>query len=184
MTLLLLDLDGTIRETLSGKQYFQHPQDQQIIAGVNNALSTYTDEWIIVGITNQGGVAAGHKSIQACIKEQQYTLELFSQLKEIYFCPDFEGRKCFRVTRHNVHNHSKTKWSGRYRKPGAGMLNLAMFRHKHLPQNTWYVGDRPEDEAAARRAEVQFQWAKDWVEQHQEPSTVQLEDAFASTESN
>lgn len=120
-----------------------------------------------MGITNQGGVAAGHKSIQQCILEQQYTLQLFPQLKEIYFCPDFEGKKCFRVTLHNVHNHSKSKWSGQYRKPGAGMLNLAMVRHKYRPQNTWYVGDCPEDEAAARRAGVQFQWAEDWIEQRQ-----------------
>ena len=167
MSLLLLDLDGTIREPLSGKQYFQHPQDQKIIPGAEVAIGTYKDNWIIVGITNQGGVAAGHKSIQQCITEQQYTLELFPQLREIYFCPDFEGKKCFRVTRHNVHNHSKTKWSGHYRKPKAGMLQLAMVRHEHTRENTIYVGDRPEDEAAARNAGVRFQWAADWIEQHQ-----------------
>lgn len=169
MPLLLVDLDGTIRESLSGAQYFQHPQDQKITEGADIALSNYGEDWVIVGITNQGGVAAGHKSIQQCIQEQQYTLELFPRLREIYFCPDFEGKKCFRVTRHNVHNHSKTKWSGQYRKPGAGMLKLAMVRHKYSSQNTCYVGDRPEDEAAARRAGVSFQWAEDWIEQHQEP---------------
>ncbi|MBW4562771.1 MAG: HAD-IIIA family hydrolase [Mojavia pulchra JT2-VF2] len=174
MSLLLIDLDGTIREPLSGEQYFQHPQDQKIIMGAEVAIGTYKDDWIIVGITNQGGVAAGYKSIQECVREQQYTLELFPELREIYFCPDFEGKKCFRVTRHNVHNHSKTKWSGQYRKPGAGMLQLAMIRHKHTPQNSCYVGDRPEDEAAARRAGVHFQWAKDWIEQHQATIISQL----------
>ncbi|MBD0261447.1 MAG: HAD-IIIA family hydrolase [Tolypothrix sp. Co-bin9] len=167
MSLLLVDLDGTIREPLSGKQYFQHPRDQKIIPGAEVAIATYKDNWIIVGITNQGGVAAGYKSIQECIKEQQYTLELFPELREIYFCPDFEGKKCFRVTRHNVHNHSKTKWSGYYRKPKPGMLQLAMLRHEHTPENTIYVGDRPEDEAAGRSAGVRFQWATDWIKQHQ-----------------
>jgi D-glycero-D-manno-heptose 1,7-bisphosphate phosphatase len=176
MSLLLVDLDGTLREPLSQQQYFQHPKDQQIIAGADIAIHAYKEGWIIVGITNQGGVAAGYKSIQECIKEQQYTLELFSELREIYFCPDFEGRKCFRVTRHNVHNHSRTKWSGHYRKPGAGMLNLAMVRHKHTSQNTSYVGDRPEDEAAARRAGVRFQWATNWIEQHQAAIASQLVD--------
>jgi D-glycero-D-manno-heptose 1,7-bisphosphate phosphatase len=166
MALLLVDLDGTLREPLSGQRYFEHPKDQRVINGADVALQAYAD-WIIVGITNQGGVAAGHKSIQECIAEQQYTLELFPQLKEIYFCPDFEGKKCFRATRHNFHNHSKTKWSGQHRKPGAGMLQLAMVRHEHSPENTCYVGDRPEDEAAARRARVKFQWAKQWIEQHQ-----------------
>ena len=167
MSLLLVDLDGTIRQPLSGQQYFQHPKDQQIIVGADVALHSYSHEWIIVGITNQGGVAAGHKSIQECIAEQQYTLQLFSQLKEIYFCPDFEGKRCFRVTLYNVHNHSKSKWSGQYRKPGAGMLNLAIARHKHTSHDTLYVGDRPEDEVAARRAGVQFQWAWDWIKQDQ-----------------
>lgn len=170
MALLMLDLDGTLREPRSGQRYFQHPQDQQIIAGVDMALRAYSEEWIIVGITNQGGVAAGHKSIQSCIEEQQYTLEVFPQLKEIYLCPDFEGRKCFRVTRHNSHNHSKAQGSGQYRKPGAGMLNLAMARLNHTPENSWYVGDRPEDEAAALRARVKFQWAEEWIEQHQQPA--------------
>ncbi|WP_016948817.1 HAD hydrolase-like protein [Anabaena sp. PCC 7108] len=167
MSLLLVDLDGTIRKPLSGQQYFLHPEDQEIIVGADVALSTYKDDSIIVGITNQGGVAAGHKSFQECIQEQQYTLELFPELREIYFCPDFEGRKCFRITRHNVHNHSKTKWSGHYRKPGAGMLQLAMVRHKQIPENTCYVGDRSEDETAARRAGIRFQWAANWLEQHQ-----------------
>ncbi len=156
MSLLLVDMDGTLREPLSGHQYFQQPKDQRIIAGVEIAIRAYKDDWIIVGLSNQGGVAAGHKSIQECIKEQQYTLELFPQLKEIYFCPDFEGTKCFRVTHHNVHNHSKTKWSGQYRKPRSGMLQLAMVRHKHTWQNSLYVGDRIEDEEAAQRAGISF----------------------------
>lgn len=170
MPLLLVDLDGTLREPRSGAQYFQHPKDQQVIAGADSALGTYGDDWLVVGITNQGGVAAGHKSIQQCIQEQQYTLELFPQLQEIYFCPDFEGKKCFRVTHHNVHNHSKTKWSGQYRKPGAGMLQLALARHKQRPQESLYVGDRPEDEAAAQRAGVAFEWAWNWIAQHEKAS--------------
>lgn len=180
MPLLMIDLDGTIRASLSGAQYFQHPQDQRIIEGVDVALSTYGEDWIIVGITNQGGVAAGYKTIQQCIEEQQYTLKLFPQLREIYFCPDFEGRKCFRVTRHNAHNHSQTRWFRQYRKPQPGMLKLAMVRHNHLPENCLYVGDRPEDEVAAQRAGVQFQWATDWIKRHQEPMADQLMDLFTS----
>ena len=35
-------------------------------------------------------------------------------------------------------------------------------------QNSLYVSDRPEDEQAAQRVGVPFQWAWDWLEQHQE----------------
>ncbi len=30
MSLLLIDMDGTLREPLSGQQYFQYPKDQRI----------------------------------------------------------------------------------------------------------------------------------------------------------
>lgn len=182
MSLLLVDLDGTIREPLSGAQHFQHPKDQRIIAGVEVALQAYQKDWLIVGITNQAGVAAGHKTIQECIQEQQYTLQLLPQLKEIYFCPDFEGRKCFRVTPHNAHNHSQTKWFRQYRKPNPGMLKLAMVRHNYLPEDCLYVGDRPEDETAAQRAGIAFEWAWAWLERYQNASLAplrsQLDDLF------
>ncbi len=42
-----------------------------------------------------------------------------------------------------------------------------MLRHNHTPENTIYVGDHPEDEAAGRSAGVKFQWGTDWIEQHQ-----------------
>ncbi|MBD1845713.1 HAD-IIIA family hydrolase [Cyanobacteria bacterium FACHB-63] len=167
MSLLMIDLDGTLREPISAQPYFQNAQDQQVIVGADAALRAYQDNWIIVGITNQGGVAAGHKTMRECIEEQQYTLKLVPQLKEIYFCPDFEGRKCFRVTRHNVHNHSQTRWFRQYRKPHPGMLKLAMVRHNHLPEDCLYVGDRAEDEEAARRAGVAFEWAEDCIARHQ-----------------
>lgn len=172
MSLLMVDMDGTIREPLSEQKHIQHPQDQCIIKGADIALRAYKDGWLIVGITNQGGVEAGYKSLQECIKEQQYTLQLFPELKEIYFCPDFAGKKCFRVTRHNVHNHSETKWSGQYRKPGPGMLKLAMVRHNHTPEASLYVGDRPEDETAARRAGIPFYSAADWRQQHHQESAT------------
>lgn len=50
MSLLLVDLDGTLRESLSGEQYFQHPKDQQIIMGAGIAIRAYPVEWIIAGI--------------------------------------------------------------------------------------------------------------------------------------
>ncbi|MBD2100348.1 HAD-IIIA family hydrolase [Leptolyngbya sp. FACHB-261] len=176
MSLLMVDLDGTVRKPLSGQIHIQHPKDQGLIEGVNVALSAYNDDWMIVGITNQGGVEAGYKSMQACIQEQQHTLHLLPMLREIYFCPDFAGKKCFRVTLHNAHNLSKTQWSGQYRKPGAGMLQLAMAKHHHSPATSVYVGDRTEDEQAAHRVGVRFQWASNWIEQHQEATSLKLEE--------
>ena len=92
MKLLLVDCDGTIREPDSGEKFIQYPQDQRIIRGADKAIASYSpSEWTIVGITNQGGVAAGHKSLSDCCNEQRYTLELFPQISAIYFCPDYNG---------------------------------------------------------------------------------------------
>jgi D-glycero-D-manno-heptose 1,7-bisphosphate phosphatase len=102
--LLLLDCDGTIREPASGGKFIQHPSDQRIIKGADQALAHYhKNEWQIVGITNQGGVAAGHKTIEDAIEEQLITLELFPEIEGIFFCPD--ERK------------SGTKWTRRFTNP-------------------------------------------------------------------
>lgn len=91
MKLLMLDLD-TVRKPKSGGKFIGHPQDQQIIEGADKAIAHYHREgYIIVGISNQGRVAAGHKNFSDCFLEQRYTLNLFPQISEICFCPDFEG---------------------------------------------------------------------------------------------
>ncbi len=161
MPLLLLDLDGTVREPLDGHKFIQRPHDQRIISKVDQAIAYYAAMgWKILGVTNKAGVASGKKSLQSCIKEQQYTLALLPDIEEIYFCPDFEGKKCFCVTRTEVHNHSKQQESGKFRKPGPGMLNLAIRIHQ--PDKVLMVGDRPEDKAAAQAAGIGFQQAQSW----------------------
>ena len=161
LPLLILDLDGTVREPLSDNKFIQHPRDQQIIKGASSAISYFASSgWKIVGVTNQAGVASGKKSLQSCIKEQQYTLHLLPQIDEIYFCPDFEGRKCFCVNRSEVYNYSKHQESGKFRKPDPGMLNLAIEMHK--PDKVLMIGDRPEDREAAKAAGIKFQHAESW----------------------
>jgi D-glycero-D-manno-heptose 1,7-bisphosphate phosphatase len=161
MQLLLLDLDGTVREPLDGHKFIQRPRDQQIISKADQAVAYYTAMgWKIVGVTNQAGVAIGKKSLQSCIKEQEYTLVLLLDMQEIYFCPDFEGKKCFCVTRNEVHNYSNQQESGTFHKPQPGMLNLAIQIHQ--PDKALMIGDRPEDKAAALAAGIQFQHAQSW----------------------
>lgn len=161
MPLLLLDMDGTVREPLDGHKFIRRPRDQRIISNVDGAIAYYAAMgWKIVGITNQAGVASGKKSLQSCIKEQEYTLVLLPDIEEIYFCPDFEGRKCFCVNRSEVYNYSNLQESGTFRKPQPGMLNLAMRMHQQ--ELGLMVGDRPEDKAAALAVGVRFQQAQSW----------------------
>lgn len=183
--LLLCDLDGTLREPFNGGKFGRHPRDQKIVEGTDKVLKTYDKSgWLIVGITNQGGVKAGYKTIDDCIAEQKYTLTLFPELKYIYFCPD-EGKECWLVMRkvrpHAIHQKPKWGycWSGIYRKPDPGMIIAAIFG----AQNNWrkemlesieavvelsqykqhlMVGDGSEDKLAAQNAGIDFVWAHDW----------------------
>ena len=91
-----MDCDGTIREPSSRAKFISSPDDQKIIKGANDAIARWFNErYTAIGITNQAGVAAGHKSLDDTIKEQQITLKLSPQIQSILLCPDYEGNQCF-----------------------------------------------------------------------------------------
>lgn len=164
--IIFFDLDGTLRQTKSGKTFINEPKDQKAIEGTQKALAYYQEKgFLLIGITNQGGVAAGHKLLIDAEKEQQITLELFPQLLCIYFCPDFEGNHCWLQSRENLARPIHISWAkefaGEFRKPGAGMIKAAILNHHGdtMPNNCWMIGDRPEDEACASAAGIKFIWA-------------------------
>lgn len=171
--LLLLDCDGTIREPASGGKFIQNPKDQKIIKGADWAIAHYYKEsWTVVGITNQAGVAAGHKQLVDALTEAEYTLKLFPEIVCIYLCPDFEGRYCWLIDRdHDALPIHLADWAielvGTFRKPQPGMLKAAITNHimgKLTDSNCWYIGDRWEDLEAAMRAGVQYMDADIWRE--------------------
>lgn len=162
MKLLLLDLDGTVRESASGKTFIGQPDDQKLIDGATEAIARYPG-WTKIGITNQGGVAAGHKSLGDAIAEQLTTLKLLPQMQKIYFCSDFEGKEGYLVKpTGKVTKVENPKYLGSLRKPNPGMLLLAQDSCLDLIEEILYVGDRPEDEQAAAVANVPFMWAHEW----------------------
>ncbi len=170
--LLLLDLDGTVREPKSRAKFINDPKDQRIIEGASEAIAYFSRAWEIIGITNQGGVAAGHKSLEMAFKEQEITLELLPEMSCIYFCPDYEGENCYQVSREQISVHKRSKLPNphipgtllypSFRKPGSGMLRLAFDRLDFYPDDLWYVGDREEDFSAAEEADFDFLWADVW----------------------
>lgn len=169
--LLLVDCDGTIRESASGNKFIQYPKDQQIIDGAGSALAYYQNQgWTIVGISNQGGVQAGHKSVKDCLEEQQYTLELCPQIAAIIFCPDYEGETIVDIVRPMAlafnpdfdHKQTHEQLKGTYRKPNPGMLLLAMAWLGVDKADCLYVGDMQDDQSAAAAAGINFRWASYW----------------------
>jgi D-glycero-D-manno-heptose 1,7-bisphosphate phosphatase len=161
--IIFFDLDGTLRQTKSGKTFINEPDDQQPIEGTQKALSYYQDKgFICIGVTNQGGVAAGHKSLESAIEEQRITLELFPELSEIFFCPNW-GESCYQLSRGNQPLEFSAPLSGdgtkiSCRKPGHGMITVAAQSMTDL-NDCWMIGDRPEDQQCAEAAGVKFVWA-------------------------
>jgi D-glycero-D-manno-heptose 1,7-bisphosphate phosphatase len=126
--ILFCDVDGTLTGTLSGATFKSHPRDVLVLPGVENALAHYAKEgYLIVGISNEGGVGAGHKKLEAAFEEKQYTCLLLPPWEAIYFCPDFAGQVLYRAARHTAIEFKVE--SGKYssfRKPGAGMIEYCL----------------------------------------------------------
>lgn len=191
--LLALDKDGTLVRPASGSKFVQHPEDQVLLPGVAEVIRRYADEgWAMVICSNQGGVAAGHKTLEEAIAEMRYCLNLLPEINTAYFCPSlappkwlrwlrhlgFYATRCYRVDR-DGRPLSAAEWfvdedyilaggdnTFGYRKPGGLMLFWAATEHLILAdgwhENVLFVGDRPEDEGAANAAGVRFMWADDW----------------------
>lgn len=163
---IFLDIDGTLTTTVSGKTFKQHSQDVLVLPGVQKALEYYQSQapnWTMIGISNQGGVGAGYKSIKDAIAEMSFTLELLPQLKAIYFCPDFEGVTCWKVTSsQSLEIKQFNNEFGSFRKPGTGMIDLAIGDYQIEKGDSWYVGDRPEDEQCAITAGLHYMEAGMW----------------------
>lgn len=84
--LLICDKDGTLVNPASEAKFVDSPWDQKPIIGVKGKLENYAlSGWDIAIASNQGGVAANHKSLESCILEMRFCLELFPAIAEAYF---------------------------------------------------------------------------------------------------
>lgn len=167
--LLILDKDGTLVKPVSGGTFPQHPEDQELLPGVTEAIKYFADDgWMMAIASNQGGVAAGYKSLEDAIAEMQYCLTLLPQhiAFRAYFCPDFEGQICYGG---DFRGFERMDWqfpSLNYRKPNIGMITLAIKEvhpHQDHVQPVLLVGDLDTDRECAKNANISFMWANDWV---------------------
>ena len=149
---LFLDFDGTIRHSNNGK-FINKIEDIMLFPDVENKVWQYRDNgYLILGITNQGGVAFGYKKPDAMQKELQATLDLFEKN------PFHDVKSSYHHEKGRVepYNHRSL-----LRKPDIGMLvqcETECFNQGIIIdwENSIFVGDRPEDEECARRANIQF----------------------------
>jgi D-glycero-D-manno-heptose 1,7-bisphosphate phosphatase len=162
--IVFCDIDGTLTDTVSGATFKSNPRDVLVLPGVENALAHCAKEgYLMLGISNEGGVGAGHKKLEAAFEEKQYTCLLLPQLKAIYFCPDFAGQVLCRADRDTAIEVKveSNKYSS-FRKPGAGMIEYCLSLYGGDVSKCCMVGDRPEDEKAAVAAGINFIAADVW----------------------
>lgn len=156
---LLLDLDGTVRKSKTGK-FISGPSDIEILPNVEERITEYKDKgYLIIGITNQGGVAHGFKTVQAVARESIHTHQLLNnKFDKIFACLAMEDG-C----------NQAYAYKSLLRKPYYGMLVHAelFFFHKGIIidwNNSLMVGDRAEDGFCAASAEIAFMQAVDFFE--------------------
>jgi D-glycero-D-manno-heptose 1,7-bisphosphate phosphatase len=149
---LFVDLDGTVRETLTGRVHPVEPWDQRLLPGVSERLAEYRERGhAVVGVTNQGGVALGvlsEEDVEAI--NRRLADELAPGLFDlILYCP----------------YHPYARLSGYLhtadcRKPRPGMAFAARDRLGLDLAASVMVGDAQSDREFARNAGIgRFFWA-------------------------
>jgi len=157
---LILDYDGTIRRSKSGR-FIQSPEDIELLPGVEARIWEYRkNDFLVAGLSNQGGVAHGFKTLEQVAAEFKATHELFDvcPIEFLSFCPFMEDG--------TVETYS---FRSLLRKPYYGGL-------VHIEQEArmvgriidWdrslLVGDREEDRQCAEAAGIRFEWAKEFFQ--------------------
>lgn len=158
--LLVLDLDGTVRQGKDDAlgRFVNGPEDVIVFPEAVVLMRRWKNRGgRIIAVSNQGGVALGHLTLQKCADAMMETQKQCNGMfDKISFCmhhPDAKDREMARC------------WC---RKPSPGLLietalELAKTHHEFYPPYIGlFVGDRPEDEECAKLAGFPFMWAKDW----------------------
>lgn len=156
---LYIDLDGTVRKGFDELWRFVNcATDVEVFAGVPELLAAYKRQgWRIIAVSNQGGIALGHMTMDDCIAAMSETHRqcnyLFDKIAWCQHHPDASDPE-YAVC-----------WC---RKPRVGLLiesalELAHEHHEYYPPHlSLFVGDRPEDKACAEAANIRFMDAKEW----------------------
>lgn len=150
--IIIFDKDGTLVEPLSGTNV-KHPRDQKILAGADKAMQSLHERGCQLAMAyNQEAIEAGDKTIEDALAECRYALALFPPIEFGMFCPSYKGFTCCMVWPDKAAEiRPEDEVEESFRKPDPGMLVL-IHRYFDKPRlsDCWMVGDRLEDEQAAK----------------------------------
>lgn len=138
---IIFDVDGTLRTTRSGAPFPVSAEDIELLPGRADRLrALHTEGVLILGVSNQAGVALGALDAPTASALFDHTCELLGVTFDIRFCPHPpRGAAC---------------WC---RKPMPGFGVLLTREYDLDPALCTYVGDMATDEEFARNSG--FAWA-------------------------
>lgn len=151
--LIIFDKDGTLCEAISGDPFINSADDQRLMPKREETLNSLRRANVKIGIaSNQGGVAYGFMSLEEAADIIEHAAEL-AKADVWAFSPYHPDGT---VEKYAIEHFS--------RKPQPGMLLQLMLEAETWPFFTLFVGDREEDEEAARRAGIDFMWAEEFFD--------------------
>lgn len=129
---VFLDRDGIINVEMG--DYIKRFEDFTLIPQLGEALSSLKSKgYLLVVITNQGGLAKNLYSVAELNKMHAYLIEEMKKydvsFEEIYYCP----------------HHPEYNGKCLCRKPGSQMVEKAIARFNIDPSQSYFIGDKQRD---------------------------------------
>lgn len=155
---VVADFDGTIRHPPEGKKFINHPEHVCLYEGVFDKLWHHRNHGhIILGLTNQGGVAYGHKTPDDVLREVHKMRHLGEEQGSRW--PFHEWYAEYLMEGGSVGPYTARSLSRKPRYGGLAMLAQRVWENHQLRPN-WdesiFIGDSEEDFQCAKNAGLLF----------------------------
>ena len=149
---VFIDRDGTINDKTPA-YYIYTTANFKLIEGVGANLKKLQDAgYLLIVITNQGGIDKGEYTHKDVARVHRYMRELLEsegvQLTDVFYCPhhsDVQECEC--------------------RKPGTLLIEEAIEMYEIDRERSWFIGDSDVDMEAAKRAglrKIRVETNKPW----------------------
>lgn len=143
--LIIFDVDGTLTETKSGATFRKTADDWQWLPGRLEVLRKLDSLGVkLACATNQGGVAFGYLDLHD-VRGQLFRMAQEAHIAQI--------EMCFSHPKASIEDFRQ---ESPRRKPAPGMLLEIIEASGERPEDCLMVGDREEDEQAAKNAGIDF----------------------------
>ncbi len=135
---ILLDYDGTLRETKSGAKWPSDPNDVKILPNRQEVLTSWVEKgYMLLGVSNQAGIAKGTPTETEAVSCFYKTNQLLKHNIEYAWCPHkVPPIVCF------------------CRKPMPGMAIQFFHKYNLDPRQCIMVGDMTSDKTFAKRSHI------------------------------